>query len=150
VSLTAPLFLSHQGAGGTLPYQVGSRVLLLALLQDETSGAGRMLATMGVDRTQLETDLSARAQKDLKELVGAGGRTKKDNGKSMLAQCSTDLTEQARLGKLDLVVGRDEEVSRMMRILVRKCPWAACDPLSDHIYNEERLPFALVLLGAAA
>jgi hypothetical protein len=37
-------------------------------------------------------------QKDLKELVGAGGRTKKDNGKSMLQQCATDLTEQARLG----------------------------------------------------
>jgi len=39
-----------------------------------------------------------RKQKDLKELVGAGGRTKKDNGKSMLQQCATDLTEQARLG----------------------------------------------------
>jgi len=99
---------------------VNSRVLLLALLQDEDSGALRMLATMGVDPVQLETDLSPRAQKDLKELVGAGGRTKKDNGKSMLQQCATDLTEQARLGKLDLVVGRDEEVSRMMRILVRR------------------------------
>jgi ATP-dependent Clp protease ATP-binding subunit ClpA len=42
--------------------KVNSRVLLLALLQDEDSGAMRMLATMGVDPVQLETDLSPRAQ----------------------------------------------------------------------------------------
>jgi len=42
--------------------KVNSRVLLLALLQDEDSGALRMLATMGVDPVQLETDLSPRAQ----------------------------------------------------------------------------------------
>lgn len=59
---------------------------------------------------QLEEDLTPRAQADLRELVGAGGRTKKKNEKSMLQQCSTDLTEQAKLGKLDAVVGRDEEV----------------------------------------
>lgn len=56
--------------------KVNSRVLLLALLKDEDadSGAMRMLANMGVDPVQLETDLSPRAQVYMAAEVGVNAR----------------------------------------------------------------------------
>jgi len=96
--------------------KVTSKMVLLKLLQED--GASSVLAQLEVPLEQVEEDMKDAAQKDLKELVG-GGR-KKNKEKSALQQCSTDLTEMARNGKLDACVGREEEVGRVMRILSRR------------------------------
>jgi len=66
----------------------------------------------------------ARAQRERAsgELVVAGGAKagKKADGKSMLAACGVDLTAAALAGELDPVLGREEEVDALIRILVRR------------------------------
>jgi ATP-dependent Clp protease ATP-binding subunit ClpC len=62
-----------------------------------------------------------------RELVAAGGSKggKKGDGKSMLAQCGVDMTAQAAEGLLDPVLGREEEIQALIRILVRR---RKCNP----------------------
>jgi len=52
--------------------------------------------------------------------VGAGAGLKRAAKRSILKQCGVDLTEEAKLGKLDPMIGRRQELDRMMRILVRR------------------------------
>uniref|UniRef100_A0A7S2ILD5 Clp R domain-containing protein n=1 Tax=Haptolina brevifila TaxID=156173 RepID=A0A7S2ILD5_9EUKA len=91
------------------------RELMLAVLGDNDSSAKQVLANMNVP---VEIVYQA-VMKGERELVGAGGG-KGQNANTTLAKCSTDLTAQARAGKLDPVVGREEEVKRCMQILVRR------------------------------
>ena len=88
-----------------------------------------MLDRLGCDAEELENQLlrdlaEAERPKKKKEKVGAGGRGRK--GKKVgLAECGVDLTELARAGELDPCVGREEEIERLMRVLVRR---RKCNP----------------------
>lgn len=98
--------------------QVTAKELVLAMMDDETCGAHTVLVDeLEVDLLVLRNAING----DTRELVGAG---KKLGGKkkkaSALAECCIDLTAEAKLGKLDPVLGRDEEVGRILRILVRR------------------------------
>ncbi|KAK3256060.1 hypothetical protein CYMTET_34788 [Cymbomonas tetramitiformis] len=95
--------------------RVSNKELLLAILMDTEGGATNVLKGLEVDVDQLKKAV----REGPKQAVTAGGK-KKGQKKSTLADCSVDLTAQAKEGKLDPVLGRDEEVSRMMRILVRR------------------------------
>ncbi|MEA3148312.1 MAG: ATP-dependent Clp protease ATP-binding subunit ClpB, partial [Verrucomicrobiota bacterium] len=86
---------------------------LLALVDSQSAG-GRMLRTAGVTRDNL-----------MKALVGVRGsqRVSDQNpeGKyQTLEKYGRDLTEQARRGKIDPVIGRDEEIRRVMQVLSRR------------------------------
>jgi ATP-dependent Clp protease ATP-binding subunit ClpB len=86
---------------------------LLALVESQSAG-GRMLRTAGVTRDNL-----------MKALVGVRGsqRVSDQNpeGKyQTLEKYGRDLTEQARRGKIDPVIGRDEEIRRVMQVLSRR------------------------------
>lgn len=100
--------------------------LAAALLRDSTCSAHALLADdLGVDVPLLLAELEGEAAKaaDAKEegmLVGAGRKLRKSPKQSVLQQCGVDLTQQAREGELDPVLGRDEEVRRVLRILVRR------------------------------
>lgn len=50
----------------------------------------------------------------------AGGGNEKETGGSILQKYTTDLTQRARDGKIDPVVGRDEEIERVVHILARR------------------------------
>jgi ATP-dependent Clp protease ATP-binding subunit ClpC len=99
---------------------VKPKILMLSAVGAEeggkASGAGRFLVTLGVE---VDAVLDALKRSDM-ELVGAGDKGSKKAKNSTLAQCSVDLTERARQGKLDPCVGRDDEVRRCMQILVRR------------------------------
>lgn len=87
-----------------------------------------MLKTSGCTANKIIEDMSLNpaavadaVKKGKRELVGAGQtRAKKKRGGSTLEKCSVDLTQKARDGELDPMVGRDEEVKRAMQILVRR------------------------------
>ncbi|MBN2799334.1 MAG: ATP-dependent chaperone ClpB [Deltaproteobacteria bacterium] len=88
--------------------------LLLAFLADERDPAGALLRGVGVD--------PGRFLDALKEVRGNQRVTSQDPEASYdaLQRYGTDLVEQARRGKLDPVIGRDEEIRRVIRILSRK------------------------------
>lgn len=86
---------------------------LLANL-DSSSPAGKLLKEAGLDR--------AKADLALKEIRGSQKVTDQDpEGKyQTLEKYGTDLTAKAREGKIDPVIGRDEEIRRIMQVLSRR------------------------------
>ncbi|MBU6302152.1 MAG: ATP-dependent chaperone ClpB [Verrucomicrobia bacterium] len=87
--------------------------VLLALAEGR-SAAGDLLRKAGADRSQLE--------KALKEVRGSQRVVDQDpEGKyQALEKYGTDLTALARRGKIDPIIGRDEEIRRVMQILSRR------------------------------
>ena len=88
--------------------------LLLALAMDKSSEAGKILANAGVNAQSLNG-----AIEDLRK-----GRTadsaSAENQYDALKKYARDLTEVAREGKLDPVIGRDEEIRRTIQVLSRR------------------------------
>ena len=100
--------------------------LLLSLTQNVESVAYRVLNNLGVDPTQVRTQL-IRTIGEVSAIPAGGGRLRDDDksGPSskrggVLAEFSTDLTELAAAGKLDPVIGRTEEIERVVQILGRR------------------------------
>ena len=88
--------------------------MLLALAMDKQIEAGRILANAGVTQQTLNA-----AIEDLRK-----GRTadnaSAENAYDALKKYARDLTEAARKGKLDPVIGRDEEIRRTVQVLSRR------------------------------
>jgi ATP-dependent Clp protease ATP-binding subunit ClpC len=93
---------------------ISTEHLLLAIIEEEKGEAARILKGFGVDREKV---LQA-----LQKLRG-GHRVTDARAESKyrsLAKYGRDLTEMARQGKLDPVIGRDDEIKRVMQILTRR------------------------------
>ncbi len=88
--------------------------LLLALAMDKSTGAGRILAQAGVTPQVLNS-----AIEDLRKGRKADSASA-ENGYDALKKYARDLTEAARAGKLDPVIGRDEEIRRSIQVLSRR------------------------------
>ena len=98
--------------------KVGTEHLLLTMLKDGDCVATRMLMTLNVNIQKLFQDLLLAAGIDLKEYM----ENQKDGETvgGIIDQYSTDLTQEAREGKLDPVIGREKEIARIMEILSRR------------------------------
>jgi len=96
--------------------------ILLAMIQEQTGVAVKVLENLGVDSAEVH----AQVIKMLKEMapVSAGGRQQRPNGgttkTATLDQFATNLTKLAAEGKLDPVVGRQQEIERAIQILGRR------------------------------
>ncbi len=90
-----------------------SEHLLLALSQDKGS-VGEVLKSSGITRDRI--------QSVLKDVRGGGRVTSQDaeGTYQALEKYGRDLTELARKGKLDPVIGRDEEIRRVVQVLSRR------------------------------
>jgi ATP-dependent Clp protease ATP-binding subunit ClpB len=88
--------------------------ILLALLAEKGGEAGRILARAGVARDAVF--------KALQEIRGTQRITdpNPEEKYQALQKFSRDLTDLARLGKLDPVIGRDEEIRRVVQVLSRR------------------------------
>src|SRR5690349_2842225 len=93
---------------------VSTEHLLLALAQEKGTSARQLLSAAGVDRDDL---LAA-----LQGVRGAHRVTDQEPEQQYqaLERFTRDLTEQARKSKLDPVIGRDEEIRRVMQVLSRR------------------------------
>ncbi|MDD5297401.1 MAG: ATP-dependent chaperone ClpB [Rhodocyclaceae bacterium] len=92
---------------------IASEMFLLALSADK-GDTGRLLKEHGVNRAALEQAIEA---------VRGGqsvGSQEAEGQREALKKYTLDLTERARLGKLDPVIGRDDEIRRAMQILQRR------------------------------
>jgi len=92
---------------------VSSEMVLLALTDDK-SDAGKLARENGLTRKSLETAVDAvrgGAKVDSQEAEGQ---------REALKKYTLDLTERARMGKLDPVIGRDDEIRRAIQVLQRR------------------------------
>lgn len=93
---------------------VSTEHLLLALSADREGSAGRVLTDFGVTRDRIQATLAE---------VRGGHRVTDPNAEGryrMLERYSRDLTQLARDGKLDPVIGRDVEILRLIQVLSRR------------------------------
>ncbi len=104
--------------------ETGTEHILLAILSDTESVATRLLHTMGVDIRKLYTDtLIAMGNMDhfsMEEIANGHIMNQQEEGTPTLEQYSTDLTALARDGKLDPVIGREKELTRIIEVLSRR------------------------------
>lgn len=95
---------------------VGSEHILIGLLEENEGLAAQTLKKYGLSDTKLrQAVLSAVGEKGKKT-----GTAKTKSKTPTLDQYSRDLTELAKAGKLDPVIGRSQEVQRMVQILSRR------------------------------
>jgi len=102
---------------------VGTEHLLIGVLSDGDNYAIRFLNTLGVDVASVTTEaLSASGidPQDLAEKSGNESKKSKDGKSGNLEKFGTDLTNEARKGKLDPVIGRETEIERIIQILCRR------------------------------
>jgi ATP-dependent Clp protease ATP-binding subunit ClpB len=92
---------------------ISSEMVLLALTEDK-SQAGRLAKEHGLTQKSLEAAVTA---------VRGGGNVNSQEAEGQreaLKKYTMDLTERARLGKLDPVIGRDDEIRRAIQVLQRR------------------------------
>ena len=97
--------------------EVGTEHLLLAIVRDTDCVAARILITLNINRQKIMQDCLTTIGENPKALSDRGDGTGKG---SVLEQFCTDLNALAEDGKLDPVVGREEEMQRLMQILSRR------------------------------
>lgn len=106
--------------------QVGTEHILLAILKEKNCVASKLLYTMGVNIQKLYVDLmhamgEKHSPEDMpQQTQGSGVVSGSAQPTPTLDQYSRDLTEFARQGKLDPVIGRSVEMQRVMQILSRR------------------------------
>lgn len=97
---------------------IGTEHILLGLIREGEGVAAQVLKNLGVD---LEN-----ARKQVMSLLGGGvgaglpGKVGGPNKTQTLNQFGRDLTELARIGKLDPVIGREQEIERVIQVLSRR------------------------------
>ena len=100
---------------------IGTEHLLISIIRDNDCVASRLLNTIGISIQKLYIDVLAAMGEDApanKEELLKGARTK--GSTPTLDSYSRDLTELARAGKLDPVIGRETEIKRLIQILSRR------------------------------
>lgn len=92
---------------------IASELFLLALVDDK-GPAGRILREAGLQRKPLEVAIEAMRGGE------SVGDAESEANREALSKYTTDLTQRAREGKLDPVIGRDDEIRRAIQILQRR------------------------------
>ena len=113
---------AHRQADRFKAEKTGTEHILLAILKEGENVAARLLKTMGIAIQKLYVDTLSAMGEDpglYKEDLAKKQMAKK-MGATTLEQYSRDLTALAAEGKLDPVIGRDEEIKRVIEILSRR------------------------------
>ncbi|CAE7791280.1 clpC [Symbiodinium microadriaticum] len=129
-SENARLLFDTANEGSVGNTEVGCEQLLLALGDDRLaeSGGAKMLAGLGLSGSALQEAVSeaASAPGAPERQLAAVGADESSESDMTLDEVATDLTQMALDGLLDPVVGRQEEMDRIIQILLRKRKNNAC------------------------
>lgn len=102
----------------------GTEHILLALIKEGENVAVRLLNTMGISVQKVYIDVLVAIGEDgalyKEDLGNRQSKKKKGNTTATLDQYSRDLTVLAREGRLDPVIGRKNEIQRVIQILSRR------------------------------
>ncbi len=116
------------GDAGRLGHNyVGAEHLLMGILREPDSAAAKIITGAGCDLNKIYTDLVSTFVPKSEPRGNLGGSAAKSPTATVrraetktLDQYSRDLTEAARLSRLDPVIGRDREIARVLQILSRR------------------------------
>lgn len=103
--------------------QIGTEHILIAILREGDCVASRLLNTIGASIQKLYIDLLAAMGEDApsgKDEVSGMRGGRRDNATPTLDSYSRDLTRLAAEGRLDPVIGREQEIQRVIQILSRR------------------------------
>lgn len=105
--------------------KIGTEHLLIAMIKETECVASRLLNTLSVNVQKMYVDTLIAMGEDVSQYKdefqnGKPGKRRNAEGTPALDQFSRDLTELARDGKLDPVVGRETEIDRVIQILSRR------------------------------
>ena len=103
--------------------QIGTEHILIAMLREGDCVASRLLNTIGVNIQKLYIDLLAAMGEDApaaKDDLQGARAGKRGNATPTLDSYSRNLTQLATAGKLDPVIGREQEIQRVIQILSRR------------------------------
>jgi ATP-dependent Clp protease ATP-binding subunit ClpC len=102
---------------------IGTEHILLGLIREGEGVAAQVLVKLGADLTRVRQtviQLLSGYQGKESAVVGGTESTSSDKGSTILDQYGRNLTQAARDGKLDPVIGREKEMERVMQILSRR------------------------------
>lgn len=105
--------------------EVGTEHILLALIKETDCVAVKLMASENVNIQKVYTDILLACGSDANTAKREYAALKKSRNKSKTAtptlnQYSRDLTQEARMGNMDPVIGRTKEIERVMQILSRR------------------------------
>ena len=105
--------------------EVGTEHILLALIKETDCVAVKLMASENVNIQKVYTDILLACGSDANTAKREYAALKKSRNKSKtstptLDQYSRDLTQEARMGNMDPVIGRTKEIERVMQILSRR------------------------------
>ena len=110
-------------ASGEDQRKAGTEHLLRAIVLDRESYGWKILADLGVNQVKLAGEVCARRWTEPEFQQSDKDRRAKYPA---LSKYGRDLTELAFLGKLDPVIGREQETERLIRVLLRRCKNNPC------------------------
>src|SRR5918911_3752351 len=103
---------------------IGTEHILLGLIREGEGVAAQVLVKLGADlnrvRQQVLQLLSGSPGKEAPAEASAGRGEGAPSSSPVLDQFGRNLTQQAREGKLDPVIGREKEIERVMQVLSRR------------------------------
>ena len=101
---------------------IGTEHILLALLDEDDGVAWRLFEDLKIDIEKLRADVLVAIGADAAEMnaVALVMGSEDDDREYSLEEYTTNLTDQAKEGRLDPVVGRVKEIERVVQILVRR------------------------------
>lgn len=115
------LEVAFQLARGMMNSFVGTEHLLMAVLKESDSYAVKFLMSLGVSPESVIEDVFSSVGRNEVGASGSAQRGKKGKSKTpTLDEFGKDLTELARQGKIDPVIGREKEIERVIQILSRR------------------------------
>lgn len=124
VTRVIEMMISHVRGSQRKQAQVGD--LLAAILEEEKAFCTQILKTQGITRlsileyiTENQEDFNADTQKN-GDKGALDSERQEENPESALEKYCTNLTKEAKEGKIDPVVGREVEIRRCFEILLRK------------------------------
>ncbi|MCD8157270.1 MAG: ATP-dependent Clp protease ATP-binding subunit [Clostridiales bacterium] len=103
--------------------QVGTEHLLLAVLECAECTAAQILTLLSLNESQIYGQVMQAMGKPMeyaKVKKGSGGKNAEAGAAPLLDRFSADLTQRARAGELDPLVGREAELTRVIQILSRR------------------------------
>ncbi len=126
MSLSEAVILTFRMAQGFTREQglsvIGTEHILYALLSQENSRASLILMGLGVDNEKVLNEIEKLVEEQTKDEKNKAEKAKYLNKKQLkfLTRYGKDLTEEAKLGHLDTVIGRESEIERVVTVLSRR------------------------------
>ena len=126
MSLSEAVILTLRMASGYTNEQglsvIGTEHVLYVMLNQPNSRASVILQGLGVDRDELLDKIERIVEEQTKDEQSRAERAKYIKGSNLkfLKRYGKDLTEEARAGKLDAVIGRENEIERVITVLSRR------------------------------